>query len=78
MTGSVMASDLDALKAQIMQGADQDAANRRQEGRDAIARLEASEASNQTRQNSASVVNAINGASAFSTTANPYQPIPSR
>jgi len=76
LTGSVMANDKDALWNQIVQGVDQSSAREHQQADESRARMDAAEAATQARNNNASVVNAINGASAFSTTANPYQPIP--
>ena len=76
MAGSVMASDLEALKAQIISALDQTSANNRQQIRDIDARNQAAEASIQSIQQTASVVNAINSASAQSTVVTPYHPIP--
>lgn len=73
-----MANDTQALLNQIMQGASESSARDQQRADQISAQLHASEAATEARNNAASIVNAINGASAFSTTANPYQPIPAR
>ena len=78
LTGSVMANDSDFLKAQIMQGADALATQARQNDRDREAIQQSAEASVQSMQQTASIVNAINAASAQSTVVAPYQPIPVR